>query len=245
MNEWISMGLRCMMIWASAPLFAGLDPVFFERLAYWPEVENTLGLVSLAENGNQSVTYQVTFQADWSADTHPEGFPGGAHFSPLIGANHHGNLVIWEPGGLATPGMESMAETGATSLLAGEIQSAIDAETAGDLMQGGAIDSPGDTDFLFQVDRRFPRVTLVTMIAPSPDWFLGVHGLLLFEGGRWLEERTVTLYAYDAGTDSGPEYTSPNMDTQPQEPIARLTESPFDVGGTLVPLGTFRFERVP
>ena len=74
---------------------------------------------------------------------------------------------------------------------------------------------------------------------PSPDWFLGVSGLNLRENGRWLDDVVVDLLTYDAGTDSGPTFRSPNDDTQPKEPIARLTEFPLD---SSVPLGTFTFD---
>jgi hypothetical protein len=79
------------------------------------------------------------------------------------------------------------------------------------------------------------------MLAPSPDWFVGVAGLDLRAGGAWLPERTVDLFVYDAGTDSGPNYTSPNDDTDPPEPIARIVEAPFATNGTV---GTFTFTRL-
>ena len=78
------------------------------------------------------------------------------------------------------------------------------------------------------------------MIGPSPDWFVGVSGLSLMEDGDWADSVTVQLFAWDAGTDSGPNYTSPNQNTNPAEPITLLTTSPFDNG---VALGTFTFTR--
>jgi hypothetical protein len=81
------------------------------------------------------------------------------------------------------------------------------------------------------------------MIAPSPDWFVGVSALSLMENGQWVDTKTVTLFAYDAGTESGEIYTSADEDTEPQEPISKLTTPPFLVGGDIVPMGTFAFER--
>lgn len=89
----------------------------------------------------------------------------------------------------------------------------------------------------------FSRLTLVTTIAPSPDWFLGVSGLeLLTPGpeGDWAEELVVELHAYDAGTDSGVIYTSADGDTVPAENISLITTSPFEGS---VPLGTFTITR--
>jgi len=188
-----------------------------------------------------TATYRVVFEATWSASTHPTNFPGGAHFSPLIGAVHKAGVTFWARDGIATPGIESMAETGGTSTLTAEIQ----AESPGDalaVVNGSGIRSPGSTTIqAIALREEFPLVTLVTMIAPSPDWFVGVSGLSLRDDeGDWIEELEVVLYPYDAGTDSGPNYTSANDDTQPKEPIRNLSgESPFSDE----PIGTFTFTR--
>lgn len=40
--------------------------------------------------------------------------------------------------------------------------------------------------------------------------------------GQWIEHKEINLYPYDAGTDSGPTYTSPDQPTYPAEAIRRL-----------------------
>jgi len=189
--------------------------------------------------------YRVTFDASWSAGTHPVSFPGNPHFSGLIGGTHSERVVFWEPGGTASPGIEAMAEQGATSPLDSEIQAAIAAGTAEGIIQGGGISpSPGVVSVEFQIGRDHPLVTLVSMIAPSPDWFVGVHGLALVEDAEWVTEKAVTLAPYDAGTDSGTTYRSPDADTSPREPISRLEGPPVESGGTVAPFGTFTFVRI-
>ncbi len=188
-----------------------------------------------------TATYRVTFESAWSADTHPDGFPPDPHYSPLIGAAHNEAASLWTVGGLASPGIEQMAETGGTSQLRGEVDGLIGEGTALSVLSGAGIDSPGSTSFTFDLTEDYALVSLVTMVAPSPDWFVGVSGLNLREGGDWTEERVVDLFAYDAGTDSGEDYTSPNQDTNPAEPIFRIEEAPFVVNSELVPLGTFTF----
>ncbi|WP_419165905.1 spondin domain-containing protein [Candidatus Palauibacter sp.] len=188
-----------------------------------------------------TATYRVAFEATWSAATHPTNFPGGAHFSPLIGAVHNDSVTFWALDGTATPGIESMAETGGTSTLAAEIRAEIPAPALA-VINGSGIRSPGSTTIqAITLREDFPLVTLVTMIAPSPDWFVGVSGLSLRnEEGSWVEELQVVLYPLDAGTDSGPAYTSANDDTQPKEPIRGLKgERPFSDE----PIGTFTFTR--
>ncbi|MCY3700684.1 MAG: spondin domain-containing protein [Gemmatimonadetes bacterium] len=188
-----------------------------------------------------TATYRVVFEATWSASTHPTNFPGGAHFSPLIGAVHNDDVTFWARDGTATPGVESMAETGGTSTLTAEIRAQIPGNALA-VVNGSGIRSPGSTTIqAITLREEFPLVTLVTMIAPSPDWFVGVSGLSLRDDeGNWTEELEVVLYPYDAGTDSGPNYTSANDDTQPKEPIRNLSgESPFSDE----PIGTFTFTR--
>ena len=185
--------------------------------------------------------YRVVFTATWSASTHPTNFPGGAHFSPLIGAVHNDSVTIWAREGTATPGIESMAETGGASTLAAEIRAEIPGGALA-VINGSGIRSPGSTTIqAITLREDFPLVTLVTMIAPSPDWFVGVSGLSLQDDeGNWIGELEVVLYPYDAGTDSGPEYNSANDNTSPKEPIRSLRgEHPFSDE----PIGTFTFTR--
>ena len=94
-------------------------------------------------------------------------------FSILIGGTHNNQVTFWQPGQLASTGIKSMAEFGGTSDLSPEVQTAINAGTADAVILGGAIgQSPGSTSSTFTANQAFPLVTLVTMVAPSPDWFV-------------------------------------------------------------------------
>ena len=193
----------------------------------------------------ETAGYKVAFDADWSADTHPTDFPSNPHFSGLIGATHNSQVTLWQPGEIASPGIELMAETGGKSTLEMEIETAMDDGTVGRVLSGGGINpSPGKVSLTFEVRRDFPLVTLVSMIAPSPDWFVGVHDLSLMENGDWVDEMTVNLVPYDAGTDGGGTYDAANADTDPVEPIMRLEGAPLEVDGQVPALGTFTFTRV-
>ncbi len=197
-------------------------------------------LASVPAAADSSAQCTLEFSAVWSAGTHPTDFPPGAHFSNLIGATHGNQVVFWQSGGLASPGIKQMAETGITAQLQSEVQGAITMGTAADIVLGGGIaTSPGNVSVSFDIDLGFPELTLVTMIAPSPDWFVGVHGLSLFENGLWREQTVVDLPPYDAGTDSGISFLSGNLPTNPPDPISPITGHPF-VGGTS--LGTFTID---
>ena len=187
--------------------------------------------------------YRVTFSATWSADTHSKNFPNNPHFSGLVGATHLGDVRIWETGEIASDGIELMAETGGKSELLHEIEHLIeDGEAYGELSGSGLSTSPSMVSLEFDAVSTHPYVTLVSMLAPSPDWFVGVSALPLMENGAWLERVEVDLRLYDAGTDDGTLYTAANADTDPAEPITRLTESEagFTDGEPVV--GTFVFE---
>jgi hypothetical protein len=96
-------------------------------------------------------------------------------------------------------------------------------------------------DLVFSIDADHPLVTLVTMIAPSPDWFVGVSGVPLLQGGQWADELVVPLGPWDAGTDDGPTYLSANDPSVPHVPVEAITTGPLGNG---VPLGTFTFTRL-
>lgn len=81
----------------------------------------------------------------------------------------------------------------------------------------------GKTFAVFRVDSKHHLVSLVSMLSPSPDWIVGVSGLeLCLENCSWIESKTLSLYPWDAGTDSGPTYISPDQSTFPREPIRRI-----------------------
>ena len=220
----------------SEPITAGVTPI---RAAHLTELRRWAS--------PPRARYRVTFASRWSASTHPQDFPGGnnPHYSPLIGATHRPGAPFWMPGGLASPGMENMAETGVVSPLNREIRDMVAAGRAGELLREGQLGhTPGEVSFEFDVTLAFPHVTLVTMVAPSPDWFLGVYDVPLVEDGRWLDEVTRPLPPWDAGTDSGRSYTSPDADTQPRAPIMLLQGFPVSAGGPAEPFGYFIFQRI-
>jgi hypothetical protein len=196
------------------------------------------------ETDETNAQYTVRFQSTWSEETHPVSFPSGPHFSGLIGATHGASMNLWKPAGMASAGIENMAETGGKSPLDAEINGYILVGDAEYLLSGGGINpSPGAVSLDFEISAEFPLVSLVSMIAPSPDWFVGVDSLALCDENGWAEELIVDLYGWDAGTDSGPNYRSPNSDTNPEEPISALSGALFVVDGETPSLGTYTFTR--
>ena len=192
-----------------------------------------------------SALYRVTFEATWSAATHAN-FPAGAHFSPLIGTAHRSNGQLFQNGQLASHGIKDMAERGVNTALRTEIGALRGTGDALGILDGRGLNSPGTASDTLRVDARRPRMTVVTMIAPSPDWFVALENENLLGGnGQWVEQRTVPARAYDAGTDSGPTFTAPDQATMPAAPISGLRLPPASGTAADGPaLGVWRLERI-
>ncbi|MFC1608360.1 spondin domain-containing protein [Candidatus Latescibacterota bacterium] len=188
--------------------------------------------------------YTITFTSTWSAESHPLDFPTAPHFSPIIGAYHGENVVFWEEGSLASPGIKDVAEKGRRDMIKEEILEAIDSGDANVLLWGGGIaTSPGSVEITFTAQRDFHYVTLVSMIAPSPDWFIGVSGLDLFDTDDWVGNMVFDLYVYDAGTDSGKTYTAQNSANTVPETIRKIDDYAFVSDDNIIPVGTMTFTR--
>lgn len=199
------------------------------------------------EQVNQA-RFRLSFDAQWSAQTFPLNFPGNPHFSGLVGAVHNEQVRFWEPAQIATPGIQLMAETGGKSILLDEVQAAIDSGTALTAIDGSGLGtSPGTSSIEFTVTRDYPEISVTSMLAPSPDWFIGLHNFSLLENGEFLTSRTVDLILYDSGSDEGLRYTSLNAPSDPLEPIARVSseaqDAPFING--LPSVGTFTIQQMP
>jgi hypothetical protein len=189
--------------------------------------------------------YRVTFEATWSAGTHAN-FPAGAHFSNVIGASHAAGGLLFRPGQAASLGIKDMAERGNNIGLRSEIAALQRSGAAFRMLEASYIYSPGSVTDTIRLDAAHPRLSLVTMIAPSPDWFVALEDeSLLDASGQWVAQRRVPARSYDAGTDSGPTFTAPDQPTLPAGAVVPLLLSPAT--GTAPdgpPLGTWLLERI-
>ena len=175
----------------------------------------------VAANPSTAV-YTVTFKGAWTTGVTPDGVPSGAHFSPLVGGVHNAGISVVESGGTASAGVESMAEVGGTAGLEAEVVAAM-ADALAVLNGSGNISPTASQSLTATLSTEYPRLTLLTMVAPSPDWFVGVSGLpLLDDQGRWLRSHEVDLFPWDAGTEDGSEFSLDNLATTPQGTIESI-----------------------
>jgi hypothetical protein len=162
--------------------------------------------------GIGEVTYQLTFNAKWNESDFPTGFPSNPHFSPIIGATHNDQDYLWRTGEPATDGIEEVAETGATGTYNSELAQKKTEGNVDNIFIGSRVDSPGATSFRFKVNTVSPYVSAISMIAPSPDWFIGIRDVNLYIGNSWVDKLVFDLKLYDSGTDSGVTFDADNAD---------------------------------
>ncbi len=195
---------------------------------------------------SEPAQYRLAFKTTWSKITHPQDFPENPHFSGLIGATHKQGVRLWNEGELATPGIEAVAEDGVKGPLDMEIDTLIAGGGAcANISGGGVSPSPGMRTVDFTISPDCTYVSLVSMIAPSPDWFVGVSGVDLNDNGEWVDEVVVELLPYDAGTDLGSTYASPDEPAENPIPIHEIDYPPLTVdGATVPPMGAFTFTRL-
>uniref|UniRef100_A0A3Q1F436 Spondin-1 n=1 Tax=Acanthochromis polyacanthus TaxID=80966 RepID=A0A3Q1F436_9TELE len=202
--------------------------------------------------------YRVTFYGNWSEKTHPKDYPRRAnHWSAIIGSSHSKNYVLWEYGGFSSEGVKQVAELGSPVKMEEEIrQKGDDVLTVIKMKAQWPAWQPLNVRAApsaeFSVDRSRHLMSFLTMLGPSPDWNVGLSAedLCTKECG-WAQKVVQDLIPWDAGTDSGVSYESPNKPTSPQDKIRPLTsldhpQSPFydPEGGAITPVARVMVERI-
>jgi len=179
----------------------------------------------------QDATYKIEFISNWSSGTHPTDYPSGAHWSALVGTTHNTNISFFEIGKPATNGIEKVAESGSNTAFINEINTSITNGDAYEVIEGDGLSSgPGTIRInTVNVDRNFPNISLISMIAPSPDWVAQINNLKLTDANdNWKMLLNIDVYATDTGTDNGVTYGSDDADTSPAENISSLENiTPF------------------
>jgi len=190
--------------------------------------------ISCTKDEESKVTYEVAFNFNWNNNDFPTDYPSNPHFSKLIGWSHQAENDFFALGTMASNGIKDMAELGNNSNLENELNKKIDDDKGLDFVIGDNLNSGvGTICIRIDVNQKNPSVTLATMLAPSPDWYIAVVDVNLLEGDSFIKEKTVDGLLYDSGTDDGITFTSSNIKTVPKEPISLKTSAPFDNGATL------------
>ncbi|MCF6439962.1 spondin domain-containing protein [Pseudoalteromonas luteoviolacea] len=180
-----------------------------------------------------SVNYELTFTQTWEQNVFPTNFPSNTHFSPLIGLTHNDQGRIFQRDSTASAGIVSMAETGSKTLLKSEISDIQNLGHSSYLIdEAGIPQGSKSVTLTFEASQAYPHLSIVSMVAPSPDWFIGIDSLLLFNDNQWIDEQTIQLKVYDAGSDNGVTFNAANSTTDPQTAIALLNSARSDTDFT-------------
>ena len=158
----------------------------------------------IMEETSQTAKYKIEFIAEWSSKTHSDFNPLEAHFSPFVAYSHNGSneAAIFSLGKIPTAGVEEMSESGDPNILINEIRNKINSGLAYAQTKGSRIDSPGNDISELNFSQEYSFITFVSMLAPSPDWFVA-GSVNLLEGNKWIERIEINLKTYDSGGDSG------------------------------------------
>jgi hypothetical protein len=202
--------------------------------------------VLLAQHAEaETVRYALEINVTWSAETHPNDFFPDAHLTRLVGATHNERFVLFGDGRTASSGLQSVAERGRTAILMAEMEDAKERERLGEIFHGDPLGPvPGKMIAEISATEEYSLLSFATMIAPSPDWFTGAASVPLFENGAWKDQVEVTIWPWDAGTDSGTTWLAENEETQPRQSIRLITTPHFLGADGLPPMGTAILRRI-
>lgn len=190
---------------------------------------STLLLASLSSPVNCSCSseslavYRLSIRTFWDEDQFPKQYPEWrppAQWSKSIGFSHNPGFRLFSIGSIAGAGVKQFVETGDSDTLDREAASNnfLDAFVAPPITSGA-----GNTSTTIFVDGNNTKVSLVTKLVPSPDWFIGLDSLNLCQDNHFIDSITTEAFPLDAGTDNGFTFTAPNWPTDPPGVIFQIS----------------------
>lgn len=188
-------------------------------------------LFNVISYAQSTAIYNFTFTSIWNETDHTS-IPNNAHWSDLVGATHKTKDAFFKLGETASLGIKNVAELGNNIAFNTEVNNAINSNEASQYLQEGfspfaAISSATLSGIEFTEE--FHLITLISMIAPSPDWFIAINSLDLrnTENTGWKNSFSMDVFVYDAGTDDGFDYTSSNSANSPVG-ISKINGAPIN-----------------
>jgi predicted small secreted protein len=195
---------------------------------------------------DSTASYKIIITGSWAMPQHV--IPPSVHFTQFIGLIHSNECSVYKLGALASKGVENVAEVGNSTVLKKEMDSLIAANKALSkffLTIPGII---GKDSTNISVNIKNYRLSFESMLAPTPDWFVGIDSYNLIQNGKWIDDVTIPVYGYDAGTEDGDVFGYANPATVPQQPISLMTPANASViaNGNLMiaPFASVRFVKL-
>ncbi|XP_078669981.1 spondin-1-like [Branchiostoma floridae x Branchiostoma belcheri] len=169
--------------------------------------------------------YTLVFEGLWSEKRFPKQYPiyrPKASWSSLVGVTHNEEYTLWHKGETASEGVKLFAEKAGAYQLFSDIANSKGTSGkffADEIKKSGV----GERKTDFAIDADHSKVSFMVKIVPSPDWFVGLDSKDLCQNGKWIDQFSTSLGPWDAGTDKGFTFTSPNWATVPQEPVFQIS----------------------
>lgn len=111
-----------------------------------------------------------------------------------------------------------------TGPLVSELTSAGIPASSQSVFAGGAIFGAGAQRVMPDIimDDTYSHLSGISMIAPSPDWFAGIHDVKPMTGGSWWSSFEINMFPMDAGTEQGNTYSGDNLAEDPLQGIMEI-----------------------
>jgi len=143
----------------------------------------------------------------------------GSHFTPLFTAAHNGDSHLFQVGTVASTNLQAMAEGGDISGLASDSDAG--GADKSENPAAGLLAPGSSTNFTMDTQVQNTHFSMVAMILPSNDGFVGLDSLEIPTApGTY----TYNLNAYDAGTEANDEIINgggaPGVAGIPEDPLA-------------------------
>jgi hypothetical protein len=190
--------------------------------------------------------YSMEITGNWNATDFT--IPANAHFTNFVGMVHAKDSFMWKPNSLATIGLERVAENGYNTTMLMEMNEIITlgkGKSTFNFLPPAITGVKTDTVI---VNTNYPCIGFASMIAPTPDWFIGLGSFNCITNNKWVDDITIPLLVYDAGTEEGNVLAMANPATLPQQNIGLLTgingSALSNGNNTLKPIATVRFRRI-
>lgn len=171
---------------------------------------------------DQLAVYKMIFNTEWSRERFPKQYPEwrpNAQWSKVIGETHNDSRKLWRMGEIASTGLKLFAETGRSEYIETENKTGLFDNFYAKAIKVGV----GKTETLLFLDGNHTKVSIISRIVPSPDWFVGVDSFDLCSDGKWLDTVTLDLDPIDAGTENGFTFTAPKWSSNPPMKITQIT----------------------
>jgi hypothetical protein len=155
-------------------------------------------------------------------------------------ATHNNNFDLFRRGNIASKGIANTSMYGTIDDLMESIQNnpnIYDVETAPVLM------TPGQQTLNISADTNNHYMSFVTMIAPSADYFTGVSSFDLIKNNQWIDNMTIPLYVYDAGSDAETGFTTQHRPKQNPDPITLKNDTYLYPDNQIKPIAFLKINR--